>query len=88
MKTLSRPGTPLLARLAPRRELLLKRSWMIAGYGRALPKCPPEDARALGRRLLRTYELSADQIIGDEREPYELREDQIIARPRRRSAAA
>ena len=79
------PGPALIGRFASPRELKLKRSWVIGGYGRPLPRGgPSEDARALGRRLQRVYETHLDQIVLGGGAPYELRSDQIIEAPRSR----
>ncbi len=74
------PRLSLIARLFPRRELLLKRSWIIGGYGRPLPKRPGIiDTTVAARPLPRPYQLRRDQII-DPAPVLELREDQIISR--------
>ena len=72
-------AAPLVARLVPpQRELLLRRSWMIGGYGRAMPRPRAVDDAAACRRL-RTYELRLDQIVGDvPADVYELSEQQIL----------
>ena len=76
----SRPHASLITRLFPQRELLLKRSWIIGGYGRALPKRSGriDPAPAAPRPLPRPYQLRHDQII-DPAPVLELRENQIIS---------
>ena len=73
-----RPAASLIARIFPQRELLLKHSWIIGGYGRALPRRRPA-TDAIGRPLQRLYQLRHDQIVGPEQAVLELRKDQIIA---------
>ena len=74
----SRSAASLIARIFPQRELVLKRSCIIGGDGRALLRRHPA-ADALGRPLQRIYQLRHDQIVGPEQPVLELREDQIIA---------
>lgn len=70
------PARSLIDRLFPRRELLLKRSWIIGGYGRPLPRRASVDAAPAPRPL----QLRRDQIIAPAPQVLELREEQIIAR--------
>ncbi len=71
----NRPAASLIARIFPRRALLLKRSWIIGGHGRAMPGGRP-GAEEAGRPL----QLRRDQIVAVAEPILELREDQIIAR--------